>query len=402
MFGREFEFQNVLRVWDLLFAENLRPDIVDLTCVAMLLRSRWSLIDADYTTAITALTHYALPDSSGEPRSLVKDAIFLDRNRNTEAGATVIQHYTARRPKQPEGFRSHSSSAVRAAQTPRHRHSPSGSPGRFASSQKQLEGLFQEVAGGLQRRTEGWNVSKTVRSAVGEIHRNMNNYQTSNTRQAGGDIRHLDRPEDATVILQSRLQELQDRNALLSKMLEDAVQSLRSVKLTSKESAAEAEQNLNISLAKIQFVSVYLSDPDIPIPKEENSRDAQTPMSETKSPPEQTETLAAQIPTIGGDEESSKKDAVPVTRKKVNNRTNKVPSRPSLMDSSFSFMLGENRHRSSFVSSVAALPEQKRGSESKGGPAQASTDANTQQDRKGAETEDDGFTLTKLESGRTG
>ncbi|KAK7883709.1 hypothetical protein LTR67_010998 [Exophiala xenobiotica] len=402
LFGREFEFQNVLRVWDLLFAENLRPDIVDLTCVAMLLRSRWSLIDADYTTAITALTHYTLPDASGEPRSLVKDAIFLDRNRNPEAGATVIQHYTARRPKQPEGSGSHNSSAVRGALTPRHRQSPSHSPGRFASSQKQLEGLFQEVAGGLQRRTEGWNVSKTVRSAVGEVRRNMNNHQTSNTRQTGADMPHLGKPEEATAILQSRLQQLQERNALLSKMLEDAVESLRSVKLTSKESTDEAEQNLNISLAKIQFVSVYLSDPDIPIPKEEKKREAQAPMSKTTPPPEQTATLAAQIPTTGGDEESSKKEAPPVTKRKVDDRTNKIPSRPSLMDSSFSFMLGENRHRSSFVSSVAALPEQRRGSESKSGATQASTEAKTQQDRKGPEIEGDGFTLTKLEGGRRG
>jgi TBC1 domain family protein 5 len=213
---------------------------------------------------------------------------------------------------------------------------------------------------------------------------------------------HLEKPEDATAILQGRLQQLQERNALLSKMLEDAVESLRSVKLTSKESADEAEQNLNISLAKIQFVSVYLSDPDIPIPKEEKMREEQAPMSETTPPPEQTATVAAQIPTTGGDEESSKKEAPPVTKRRVDDRTNKIPSRPSLMDSSFSFMLGENRHRSSFVSSVAALPEQRRGSESKGGATQASTEVKTQQDRKGPEIEGDGFTLTKLEGGRRG
>lgn len=41
LFGREFPFDDVLMMWDLLFAHGLRSDLVDFTCIAMLLRIRW-------------------------------------------------------------------------------------------------------------------------------------------------------------------------------------------------------------------------------------------------------------------------------------------------------------------------------------------------------------------------
>ncbi|KIV81207.1 hypothetical protein PV11_08639 [Exophiala sideris] len=406
LFGREFEFQDVLRIWDLLFAENLKPDIIDLTCVAILLRCRWSLIEADYTTAITSLTHYTVSGPS-EPRSLVKDAIFLGRNQNIEAGATVIQHYTGRRPKQTEAPNSRSSSVARTTRTPQHRHSPSASPGRLASSQKQLEGLFQEVTGGLQKRTEGWNVSKAVRSAVGEVRRGMNSYQTSQARQAIKDPLDTGKAEETTQTLQRKLQQLQERNSLLAKLLEDAVGSLRSVKLTGKEDADEAENNLNISLAKIQFVSVYLSDPEIPIPREEPGQPSKDDVMVEDSPEGQPEASAEPEAQQQGTmvtipvrtTKPSSKDEASTTSEKDDGDIKKGPARPSLMDASFSFMLGENRHRSSFVSSAGPLPEQRRDSLSRGGPKQTLADGKTQQARNSARGEDDSFTLTRLQGG---
>jgi len=45
MFGREFPFDDVLTMWDVLFANGLRSELVDFTCIAMLLRIRW---DCEY------------------------------------------------------------------------------------------------------------------------------------------------------------------------------------------------------------------------------------------------------------------------------------------------------------------------------------------------------------------
>jgi TBC1 domain family protein 5 len=41
LFGREFPLQDVLSLWDILFAEGLRSELIEFTCVAMLLRIRW-------------------------------------------------------------------------------------------------------------------------------------------------------------------------------------------------------------------------------------------------------------------------------------------------------------------------------------------------------------------------
>ena len=41
LFGREFPFDEVLALWDILFAEDPALDLVDLVCVSMLLRIRW-------------------------------------------------------------------------------------------------------------------------------------------------------------------------------------------------------------------------------------------------------------------------------------------------------------------------------------------------------------------------
>jgi TBC1 domain family member 5 len=41
LFGREFSLKDTLSVWDVLFAEGLSLSLVDMTCLAMLLRIRW-------------------------------------------------------------------------------------------------------------------------------------------------------------------------------------------------------------------------------------------------------------------------------------------------------------------------------------------------------------------------
>ncbi|KIW74025.1 hypothetical protein, variant [Phialophora macrospora] len=410
LFGREFEFKDVLKIWDVLFAEHLRSDIVDFTCVAMLLRNRWTLIEADYTTGITALTHYSLSDPTEDPRSLVRDAIFLDRNRDSDAGALLIQRYSGRRPKRTEALPSRSTSAPRVARTAQHRPSPSASPGRFASQQRQLEGLFREVTGNLQKRTEGWDVSKAVRSAVGEVRRNVNHYQSAHSRQSSAEAPQLPVPErkrlelkaheEAARDLQHKFRALQERNTVLAKMLDDALQSLRAIKLTNPAGAGDTEDSLNICLAKIQFISVYLSDSDIPIPNEETVKAPKLPRETPDSSEKQPAAFVQTEPSTKN--EKGYETGIQAQEAEQRGRDTHVPSqRPSLMDTSFSFMLGENRHRSSFVSSVADLPEHSRDSESRNRPKKKVAETKPHAERKGSDSEHDGFSLNKIQGGQT-
>jgi TBC1 domain family protein 5 len=41
LFGREFPYDDLLALWDRIFAEDPALDLVDMICVAMLLRIRW-------------------------------------------------------------------------------------------------------------------------------------------------------------------------------------------------------------------------------------------------------------------------------------------------------------------------------------------------------------------------
>ena len=235
------------------------------------------------------------------------------------------------------------------------------------------------------------------------------NYQTTHSRQSSVDSSQIVVPtrieaEQRTEAqnAQRKLRELQERNIVLGKMLDNALRSLRAIKSTSLNGSGETEESLNICLARIQFVSVYLSDSDIPIPKEE-AQDMLQLQSETPRPDEEqsAETVPEEPKTEPQvDEKPGEKlqdAAVLATSGGQRGRETQKPlQRPSLMDASFSFMLGENRHRSSFVSSVADLPEERRNSQTIDRPKKT---ASERPEGKAAETKDDGFTLTRIQGG---
>ncbi|RMZ91393.1 hypothetical protein DV736_g1374, partial [Chaetothyriales sp. CBS 134916] len=384
LFGREFEFKETLRLWDILFAENVQTSIVDLTCVALLLRMRWSLVDADYSTAITNLTRVSIPNGDQDPRSLVRDALVLDRNKTQEAGADLIQASSGRRPKvqRYDGIvkdRLNTDQwSARGFRTPQRRQSASPLPARFSSSQRQLENLFQNVSSGIQQRTEGWNVSRAVRSAVGEVRKNVNNFQ-AHSRQAstdvawtGGDPGRNEEGHTTSEMkhLERKLHQLEARNKALAKMLDGALESLRSMNEINGGNRDKTEENFNVSLAKIQFVSVYLSDPEIPIPGSEPDPDKQTGQATNLlGPPRELGDKAQSGPLVSGvttlekeieeghgprqrDDEglgqntSGKEASSPSPSLSVSLLSRREEAggnhlRPSLADSSFAFMLGD-------------------------------------------------------------
>ena len=435
LFGREFDFKEALRVWDILFAESLRTEIIDLTCVTMLLRIRWRLVEADYSTAITSFSRYNPPNKGEDPRILVRDALHLDKNRTAEAGGNLIQQLSGRKPK-TQRLGGSAAVRIRAEETPlpgsrsQHRPSPSASPARYSTPQKQLESLFQQVSGGIQQRAEGWNVSKAVRGAVGEVRRNMNNLQAPHSRTSSVDRvagsnatprRSNSFHDPQAKQLNARVLDLEARNKALAKMLDSALDSLRASKGSAATDVRDSDEEFNISLAKIQFVSVYLADPEIPIPPDEPMPRIEAPgttvseASDDKAHPgHNNETSKA----TSASQVASAADAVEDPVKHHGTAANLAPSaiasedtalaRPSLAESSFSFMLGPNQHRSGFVSSVADLPEQRRGSDAKPEAQQLSTeDKGTKErkgketkERKGSESKDDGFTMNSLRGGR--
>ncbi|XP_075778215.1 TBC1 domain family member 5 isoform X1 [Pelodiscus sinensis] len=74
LFGREFPLQDLLVVWDALFADSITLDLVDYIFVAMLLYIRDALISSNYQTCLGLLMHYP---PIGDVHSLILRALFL-------------------------------------------------------------------------------------------------------------------------------------------------------------------------------------------------------------------------------------------------------------------------------------------------------------------------------------
>ncbi|KAF7510596.1 hypothetical protein GJ744_006208 [Endocarpon pusillum] len=452
LFGREFSLADTLSVWDVLFAEGLSLSLVDMTCLAMLLRIRWPLLRADHTEALQLLLHYEPPTPPHGPATLVQDAIFLERNRTFEGGTYLISRYSGLEAALPEQQLPPVKRPPALQLNQRHKKnlnthsrssgSPGRSPARFLSPQKGLESLFQEVSGSLQKRTEGWNISKTVRAAAGEVRRNVNNFHAeAKSPRNSLDITPVPPPQesteqDANEGLRNRLSMFEKRNKALARMLADALEELRSQKESSiREQATVAESSFNIALAKMQFVQVYLADCEIPIPGQEAlvnecSHESQPRMTEMNHSgrgllPEDPDELAGvteqenaasnrpstSLKATSGNADSSSRDEGADAKAiiqveephKANVETSKLSSpkpRPPLAQSPLSWILGEGQHRSDFVSSSTPPPEQRRDSIPKVKPKRLFPDVKDSEGRNGSESEDDGFTMSSLHGSR--
>ncbi|XP_007562722.1 TBC1 domain family member 5 isoform X2 [Poecilia formosa] len=79
LFGREFPLQDLLVVWDALFADSITLDLVDYVFVAMLLYIRDALIASNFQTCLGLLMHYP---PIGDINSLLQKALFLRDPKN--------------------------------------------------------------------------------------------------------------------------------------------------------------------------------------------------------------------------------------------------------------------------------------------------------------------------------
>jgi TBC1 domain family protein 5 len=213
-----------------------------------------------------------------------------------------------------------------------------------------------------------------------------------------------------------RITALENRNKALAAMLRDALNELRSQTENSNMSNNHATlQALDVALAKIQFVQVYLEDSSMPIPAEEktDSRKAETTCNEP-------------TPTISGSNSSAKFQDSPsaiVTNQSGGNKNFQNPrslnnnlsetraiqavdlakpvpvrpaARPPLAESSFSWILGDTRYRSSFVTSASPPPEQRRNTESRGRPSMLFGDDPGDESKRNTGVDDDALALSSL------
>jgi TBC1 domain family protein 5 len=414
LFGREFSFQDTLSIWDLLFAEGLRLDLIDLISVAMLLRIRqrcellhlimcdsgyqsnsFTVLKADYSSALGLLLRYPSPEPHA-PLDFVLDALFLEQNLAPEGAASLVSKYSGYAPGHFHG-KSTDSATLRA--TPRaadywkdvieSRHrlpdSPSGrSPIRIG--QKGLESLLQDVSSGLSRRTEGWAVAQVVRGAVGEAKRNLRNIQSTASSPA---LIHTERLRsgspspvrlslDTPRELESRIIAAENLNRSLAKLLEDSLTKLRAHETKMKLNLDESAQaEIAGALNKIDDVRNRLQTPLSSVLPTASDNVTSEPKRASPKIPKAAENIGSLTPPSlpsmpkSDDLVSSRREertAISPPPRQTGSAAarprSSAPIRPSartpLADSPLSWMLGDGRAPSGFTACASAPPERNR------------------------------------------
>lgn len=413
LFGREFPFDEVLTMWDIIFAEDPSLELVDLICVAMLLRIRWQLMEADTNTAFTLLLRY--PEPPEPPHTFVHDALLLKQSLTPDVGSDIITKYGKKPPPVVNSTQNRGSSPLS-----NRTYSSFSSPKTLISQSSNLETMIQDAARGVYSRGEKWGVARAVRDAVGEVRKNVQALQSgpSTPRSGGREYRKPARvvpagkSTPATSDVLRRISALEARNKSLAKMLESALSELwdcHKERSDQEETDRESMEALSIAIAKVQFVQVYLEDFTIPLPMEETmagkkptaalpppERTSSAPpsMKATTNPALGTDYPKAETPTglKSGSNISSLNKVVQGTeipspsadRESVVTNLSSVPpvvapspsnpsaspsrARPPLAQSSFSWMLGQDERTSAFASASVhtAFPSDEKRRQARG------------------------------------
>ncbi|KAK8125356.1 uncharacterized protein PG998_001115 [Apiospora kogelbergensis] len=267
LFSREFPFDQMLVLWDTLFAVDPSLQLIDLVCTAMMVRIRWALLDADYSVALQLLLKYPPPEGPHGPHTFVDDAVYLKNHLSPAGGSTLILKYTGKPPDSPKASSrpsTPSSLGLGIRQNTRGVRSPL-SPQRFIQQQGGVEALFQGAAKGVFERGEKLGINQAVRDALGEIRRNVSEARTS--MKAGREL--FSEPGPSNTVMQA-VATMDQRNKHLASLLDETITTLKALATSDSDDRQAQSEALEIAAAKVQFVKIYLEDSTIALPEDED------------------------------------------------------------------------------------------------------------------------------------
>lgn len=275
-------------LWDMILAVDPTLELVDLVCVAMVIRIRWQrelplclatlfpnghssdiscyiVLEGDYSGCLQLLLKYPPPEQPHGPNTFVDDAVYLRGHLNPSGGATLIMKYTGKLPttvKSPDSSRP-STPGFRGFNAFRQRATGARSPS-FMNQQVGVEAIFQGAAKGARgvfERGEKLGINQAVRDAMGEIRRNVQGFNESrHSPRLPGEVSSGDAPA------LTALATLEHRNRQLASMLEETITSLKEVSASNLEDKNKSLELIEIAAAKVQFVKIYLEDPSMEVP----------------------------------------------------------------------------------------------------------------------------------------
>ena len=188
-----------------------------------------------------------------------------------KCGNIIIRKYTGKAPilnheEDNNGARMHEP-RIRSS-TDRYTSKPDYN--RASPGSGNLEYYLQDAARGLYSRSQKLGIRKAVQDAVGEVRKNV---QAITSPESEGRLRQaynnqsLARPADTL----QKVSALQERNKALAKMLASAVdelweyeKNLNSTKNNETENESDSK-GLSATIAKVQFVQVFMEDPSIEV-----------------------------------------------------------------------------------------------------------------------------------------
>ncbi|RKF79388.1 TBC1 domain family member 5 [Golovinomyces cichoracearum] len=264
LFGREFCFSQLLSLWDVLLVEGPSLNLVDMVCVAMLLRIRWQLIETGSSSALRLLLNYPSMKAPHKPKHLVDDALFLRDNLSLSGGAKIILKYSGKLPKYFVDT-SESTPELRFDNLVQKNNSSPTSLHKASQQSISFEGLLQEAFKGVYNRGERLGINQIVRETVGEVKKNMQGLEVSMRSPdtlgwTFGEERLIPSPK-ANLAVQDF------RNQRLANMLEQATTDLRKASASGDKDTRSYVGAIEMAIAKVDLVKVYLEDSTMLLPE---------------------------------------------------------------------------------------------------------------------------------------
>lgn len=232
------------------------------------------VLEANYSFALMLLLKYPAPISPNGPQTFVDDAIFLRDNFSAAGGATIISKYSGKKPN-VNSSDSRPSTPLGQALSPRLTHfrtkSQLSSPARYLQQQGGMEALLQGAANRVYDRAEKLGINQAVRDAVSEAKKNMQGLQASrnSSGRRASDVMRWSLDEGRSVPNpRASITAIHARNQQLARMLDQAMVDLRAVSMSTEGDKESYVQAMDVAIAKVEFVKIYLEDSTMPLPEE--------------------------------------------------------------------------------------------------------------------------------------
>lgn len=240
------------------------------------------MLEADYSVCLQLLLKYPAPDAAHGPHTFVDDALHLKDDLSASGGSALVTKYTGRAPDPPGSVAPGRAVANTGRAQPRPRPQVQSPAKLLQQQQAGVEAFLQGAAKGAKgvlERSERLGINQAVRDAMGELKRNMQNFNEARAATISGKQIATEDGAKAIAILDAR-------NKHLASFLDETIANLKAVASSGLEDKVKSLELIEVAAAKVQFVLVYLQDSTMEVPQLTTPAAKQTDQQHTdaKSP----------------------------------------------------------------------------------------------------------------------